>query len=364
MAGTRTPLSIFTGQRGQLRGVTQSHGILRPNMVESVDFTPKLDLKRIPEWDNKIDALIFTIFGGGSGKLGYDRSNQGQLDALIMDLDPAQEFTVLNPSNFKPFTVFANMKGLDEKIKGAFLLYGGVAHGNPFTGPVKDSAKMTVDFDYLNGLMVNGAGILHTRATGGVPQVGQSTAPVLVQAAAGTLPDDTYYVRIVGKTATGQALPSKEVAVHVTGGGGTASVTVTTAAPAGSIASYDVYAYNRSNGERFAGNDAGAGTFSLTSLPPSSAAPVTNVDTSGTFTSSADKVFVGQAITLDQPAVFDPQSGLAYALVMKNGQILASMDNPATEDTFLITADGTQVTLQAAPADQDWWDIFTFYAIP
>ena len=89
MGNTRTPLSIFRGKNAQIRGVTLNYGAIRPNMV---------------------DALVYTTFDGGSGKLGYTVSNQGQIESLLMDADPDVETIYVNPAALRNFTMFANLK--------------------------------------------------------------------------------------------------------------------------------------------------------------------------------------------------------------------------------------------------------------
>ena len=42
MGVTRSPLSIFRGKLAQIRAVTNSHGAIRPNMVDNVDWNPTL----------------------------------------------------------------------------------------------------------------------------------------------------------------------------------------------------------------------------------------------------------------------------------------------------------------------------------
>ncbi len=65
--------------------------------------------------------------------------------------------------------------------------------------------------------------------------------------------------------------------------------------------------------------------------------------------------------TLPVAAYKVPQTGLDYAVVMKNGQEIANIDNPATEDTFAFAADGTTFSVLDANGDNDWYDVFTLY---
>ncbi len=364
--GTRSPLTIFTGQRAQIRGVTQSHGVIRPNMVDAVDFNPTLTSHRVPEFDNLVDALTYQTFDGGQGKFSFTKSNQGQIEALMMDADPLVEEIYTNPSLFRPMTLFANMKGLDGKIKGSYLLQDCKVMGDPFTSTVKEGAKGSVDFEYINGFLFHGVGLLYTRARGSQAPVGTPAQPTLAATAvpAGSLSDDTYYVRIAAVTATGESAGSNETAIHLTGGTAIQEIDVTIPALAAPITSYNIYVSNRSNGERFAANDAvGGGVFVISSLPSATADKVSNIDTTGVYQAAGDKVFTTggppESVAFDQTAFQMAQTGLDYALVKKNGQTLATVDNPATEDTFLIDAAGNNFSIIGTPADNEWWDIFT-----
>ncbi len=364
---TRSPLTIFTGQRAQIRGVTQGHGIIRPNMVDAVDFAPTLTSQRVPEFDNLVDALTYQTFDGGQGKFSFTKSNQGQIEALVMDADPTVEEVYTNPSLFRPFTFFANLKGLDGKIKGCYLLHDCKVMGDPFTSTVKEGAKGSIDFEYINGYSFQGHGMLYTRVRGNQAPVGAPASPALVIPAvpAGTLPDDTYYVRITAVTATGETNGSNEAAVFIDGEGGLGEIEVTIPALAAPVISYNIYVSNRSNGERFVGNDAvGGGAFSILALPSATADKPPVVDTTGTYQASGDKVFPGGApfeVPLDQIAAPQPQTGLDYALIKKNGITVATIDNPATLDTFLINAAGDKFSIISAAADNEWWDVFTLF---
>lgn len=362
---TRNPLSIFTGQRNQLRIVTPNHGVIRPNMVDSMDFTPKLSNKRISEFDNLIDPLTYSTFDGGSGKFSYSESNQGQISAALMDLDPTVTTQMVDPARLANFEVFCNMFGLDGKIKGSMLLFGCTPTGNPFQQAVKEAAKRSVDFECLNGLWFPGLAMLYMRARGATTQQAPPSTPTLATSTTGgflTAPD-TIYVMITAVTAAGESLPSNEASIHVPSGTSTNKVTVTTPAISGSVTSYNIYASNRSNGERYTANCASGTTTDITALPASSAATPPVANSSGVFAAPSDKVFTGSnpyTVTLDNAAFKNPQTSLQYALVKKNGNMVANVNNPASIDTFLFNAAGTTFSVNEDPATNSW-DVFTLY---
>ncbi len=358
---TQAPLSVFPGQPTQIRVVSQSHGIIRPNMVDGVDFTPKISVKQIDEYDNPEPSLLYQTFDGGTGKLSYVESNQGQVEAMLMDQDPTAAIALMDPVGYKPMTMAMNYRGLDGNFKRSVLLKNCLCSGSPVTQTVKDASKSTIDFMFTGMYRFPGLAILYTRARGATAPTAAPAAPVCTPAVTtGTLIAGEFYVRITAVTAAGESAGSPEVMVAVaTGTAG--KVTVTTTAPAGAITGYNVYFSDRSNGERFAGNDAGTATFVITALPPLTASLCPNTDSTGVFQATGDKVFSGQAVTLDKTAYFLPQSGLGYALVLKNGQVVGSLNQPAQAANFGIKSDGTQFQIFAAPAATDWYDIFTLY---
>jgi hypothetical protein len=362
MGKTRSPLSIFTGQEAQIRAVTLSHGVIRPNLVDGLDYTLKISGKEVPEFDNKQNALIYTTFDGATGKMSYTKSNQGQIEALLMDTDPSVEEIWVSPTEFKNFTVFENLKGLDGKIKGSVILQECHPTGDPFTSTVKDAQKGGLDFMFINAHRFMGLAIQHIRARAGVVLIGVPASPTLGTATTGGfLAPSTYYVRITAITADGESQGSTEVDIVVPTGTSTNVINVTTPAPAGSIVSYNIYVSDRSNGERFAGNDGGSSAFVVTNLPASSDESCPNIDTTGAFQAPGDIEFAGNTITLPKAAFAMPQNGMQYALIMKNGEVVADPVNPATGDDFYFNAAGTAFAVGTTPASKDYWDIFTLY---
>jgi hypothetical protein len=364
-ADTRNPLSIFTGQRNQLRIVSANHGVIRPNLVDSMEFTPKLSNKRIPEFDNKVDALTYTTFDGGTGKISFMESNQGLISAALMDIDPSVATQMLNPAVFANFDVFMNLMGLDGKVKGSMLLYGCTPSGNPFTQAVKEGAKRSLDFECLNGIMFPGLAMQYTRGRGATTQQAAPSDPALATAAVGGFlaGNDTVYVQITAVTAAGETTVSNEAAIHIPTGTDTNLVTVTIPAIVAPVLSYNVYVSNRSNGERFYGNAAVAGAFSVTALPSTTANTPPTQNTSGVFAATGDKVFTGAGpytITLDSAAFKLGQTGLDYVLVKRQGAIVATVDNPATIDTFLFNSTGTTFSVNEDPASKSW-ELITLY---
>lgn len=364
---TQVPNSIFTGQRNQLRLVSLSHGIIRPNLVDSFNFTPKISVKEIPEFDNLINPIIYYTFDGGTGKIGYVESNQGQINSALMDLDPTVAQQMLNSIGQQNFQTMMNLKGQDGNLKGSYLLYGCVAAGVPFDQAVKDAAKRSIDFTCQNGVMFPGLAMLYTRAIGTGVQQAIPGQPTLVTAAtAGLLAgNDTIYVRITAVTAAGETAGSNEASVHIPSGTSTNKVTVTTPAITSPVTSYNVYCSNRSNGERLVANVPSGTSYVITALPANTASACPNVNTSGSFQCSnpPDKVFTGSGpytITLDKAAYGLPQTGLDYAMVVRDGVIVATVDNPATLDTFLFSADGLTFSVNEDPTNHVW-EIYTLY---
>lgn len=366
MQDTRAQLTVFTGQQAQPRLITQTHGAIRPNLLDSFDITPKISVKRIQEFDNLVDALIYYTYDGATGKMGFMASNQGQIEALLMDLDPSVATQMVNPTSLKPFNGFMNLRGQDHLFKESVIFYGAMASGNPLTMTPKDAAKTSIDFECVNAMRFPGLACLYTRARGATTQVAAPAAVVLTNHnTGGFLKGGTVlYVQTTAVTAKGETTVGPESAIDIPVGTDTNRVSVTLPAVAGPITSYNVYASDRSNGERFSVND-NTVSVDVTVIPSISALQPPTINTSGVFNAGAtDKVFasVGAVwnIVFDKAAFKHPQTGLYYVVICKNGQVVATVDNPATDGTFLISSDGTTFTVDTDPA-ADAWDIFTLY---
>lgn len=363
-ANTQAPLAIFEGQRNQVRIITKSHGIIRPNLVDGFDFTPKFSNKRVQEFDNPVDALTYTTFDGGSGKISYLESNQGQIIAALMDLDPTVAVQMLNPTGFQPFDVFMNMMGQDGLVKGCALLYACTPTSNPFSQTVKEAAKRSIDFECLNGIFFPGLAIQYTRGRGATIAQATPVAPTLTtNDTGGFLSPDTYYAQIAAVTAVGETIISQEQGIHVPAGTSTNTVSVETPAIVSPVTGYKIYFSNRSNGERYSTTCSSGTTTVISALPSATAARPQYVNGSGSFVAIGDKTFAGSGpytITLDNAAYTHPQTGLQYGLIKKDSFIVATVDNPATLDTFLFNAAGTSFSVNADPAAQVW-ELVTFY---
>ena len=362
-SNTQLPLSPFIGKKAQPRIITRSHGILRPNLMQDFSITPKLDLKVIEEFDNPVPGLIFQVAGESTGKFSIEESNQPLVAMALADVDPTVAQFAYNPQNMQPFDIFANFKGLDGKVKGSVLAYGCQLSGNGFTQPVKDGAKRSVDFTCSNAVFFYGLGLSYTRMRGTGVQVAAPAEPTAATATTGGyLAPGNYYIQITAVTALGESLPSEEIAINVPSGTSTNDITVPCPGTSGAVTGYNVYIGSVSNGERYAGQGtaSSANTVVVTALPAPLATQPPLQNTSGIWVGGSDVVFSTNAGLLTIPAANIPNVGLQYALLKENGNVVATLDNPATNGVAYISADGTTFTTTGTSTGQ-CWDILTPY---
>ncbi len=368
MSNAKAPITIFTGQRAQVRTVGRSWGAGAPALVQGVDFTPNITAAMVGAFGSLTPVINYTVFDDVTAKMTYDQSNQAIIESILMDTNPALDEVLVNPANMSPFTMFANLQGLDGKVKGCYLLRGCIASGNPFTSTLKAGATRTLDIKALNMYFIHGLGISYARLRGTKTIQAAPAQPGLAQASTGGfLPSDTYYVQTTAVTAAGETTPSNEASIQVilAGDTGTNKITVTTPAIDSPVTSYNVYVGNRSNGERFIANVPSGTSVDITILPAITAARPPTQNTSGMPACPGDVVMALSAGlwtgTLPVAAYKMAQTGLDYLLMLKNGNPLADIDNPASEDTFSFAADGTTLSLLDASGDNDWIDCFTLY---
>ena len=364
MATSKSLLTVFTGQRMGIRVNGRSYGVQRPSLVDGADWTPNLSTQTLMEFDNLNPALIYSVFDDVTFKMSYPQNNQMVIESVLMDADPTLDALMVDPANMVPFTCWANMKGLDGNTKGSWLVRDITPSGNPFTGTVKEGAKRTLDGKGLQALLFHGLGLAYTRFRGATALVAAPAQPALSQTSSGgTLTTDTYYVVLTAVTAVGETTAGGEASIQVISGVAN-ELTVTVPAISGSVLSYNVYVSNRSNAWRYSGNTITT-SYTITALPsPTAKNPPVN-NSSGVAAVSGDVVLSASGNvytgTLSQTAYQNPQNGLAYALVKKNGITIASATNPATEDTFSISADGTTFHALDTLGASDWYDVWTLY---
>ncbi len=364
MATSKSLLSIFTGQRAQFRVVGKSWGMQRPDMVQSADWTPNLNITTIEEFDNLLPALMYTTFNDVTFKMAYPQNNQMIIESVLADWDSSQDVLQVMPENMVPFTAFANLRGLDGNIKGCWIVRDITPNGNPWTGTVKEAAQRTLEGKGLQASYYHGLAMLYTRFRGANTMQAAPAVPTLsASSSGGSLGADTYYVVITAVTAAGETQPSPEAVVQITSG--TANeIAVTIPTTTSPVTGYNIYVMDRSNKWLYAGNTATT-SFTITALPSANAnrPPMTN--TSGVPAVANDVVLTsGSGLytgALAQPAYTVPQTGLSYALVRQNGITIASPNTPATLDTFAITSAGTTFSVLDSNAPNEWYDVFTLY---
>jgi len=362
MSNAKLPVTIFTGQRAQVRMIARSWGVGDPAMVQSVDFTPNITNAIVQAFGSLTPVVTYTTFEDVTAKIGYEQNNQAIIEAVLMDYDQTQDEVYVNPSTMQPFVLYANLKGLDGKIKGSYLIRGCVPTGNPWTSTVKEGAMRTLDIKGLNVYLFHGLAIQYTRARGTKTIQPPPAQPALAQAAVGGfLGADTYYVQLTAVTAAGETTPSNEASIQIVAGV-TNKITVTIPAVVAPVTAYNVYILNRSNGELFSVQTAALSVDILT-LPGATSARPPVFNNSGMPAVTGDKVLTLAAglwsTPLDLPAFKLPQTGLDYVLIHKNGSEIANVDNPASEDTFSFNAAGDTFSVLDANADSSWFDVFT-----
>lgn len=365
MSNAKLPVSIFTGQRSQVRMVSRSYGAGEPALVQGVDFTPNISNAIVLAFGSLTPVINYTTFDDVTAKMTYDQNNQAIIEALIMDYDQTQDEVLVNPAGLVPFVLFANLKGLDGKIKGSYLLRGARATGNPFTSTVKEGAKRTLDIKALNAYYFHGLGISYARLRGTKTIQAPPPQPVVAQAATGGfLTADTYYTQITAVTAAGETTPSNEQMTQIVTGS-VNKLTVTTPAIVAPVTAYNIYVSNRSNGEILAATVTSGISTDILSLPAATAARPPVQNTSGMPAVTGDVVMtLASSIwsgTLPLAAFKLPQTGLDYVVIMKNGSEIANIDNPASEDTFAFNTAGDVFSVFDVNGDNDWWDVFTLY---
>lgn len=365
MSNAKLPVSIYTGQRSQVRIVSRSYGVGDPALVQGVDFAPNISNTIVLAFNSLVPVINYTTFDDVTAKMSYEQNNQAIIEALMMDYDQTQDEVMVNPAGLVPFVLYANLKGQDGKIKGSYLLRSCRATGNPFTSTVKEGAKRTLDIKALNAYYFHGLGISYARLRGTKVIQAPPAQPTVAQAGAGGfLTADTYYTQLTAVTAAGETIPSNEQMTQIIAGS-TNKLTVTIPAIVAPVTAYNVYVWNRSNGEIFAVQATIAGPQDVLTLPAATAARPPVQNTSGMPAVTGDIIMTLAAGiwsgTLPLAAFKLPQTGLDYVVIMKNGSEIANIDQPASEDTFAFDTAGAVFNVLDANGDNDWWDIFTLY---
>ena len=358
-------LTIFTGQRMNLRLVSKSWGERQPNLVDGADWTPNLTAQTLMEYGNLNPALVYTVFDDVTFKCTYPQNNQMQFESLLMDWDQTVDALMVDPSNMTPFTAYANMQGLDGRIKGSWLVRDITPTGNPFTSTVKADAKRTLEGKGLQAVQFHGLAISYARLRGTtVMQPQPPAAAATVTTTGGALTAGAYYTAITAVTAAGESLIGPEAMTQVVDAGGASEIALVTPTITAPVTGYNVYAGNRSGDLRLAGAASGT-SFTLTALPAVGAPHPPAQNTTGVpvvandvVLSSVGNVWSG---TLPKAAIINAQTGLPYILIRRNGITIAGPDSGATQDTVAISADGVTFSANDTAGATSWYDVWTLY---
>ncbi len=374
--------NVLIGQRAELLILTRSKGVLRPGMVESVEFTPDISQKKVGEIGNLDPANIYNVHGGGSGKMSVTESNELAVFGALSNMEVAPSGVSpaalnLDVSRFQPFHALVNkIKDSDDSHFGGLFAYGCLASG--ISAPITsgDATKRDIPFGFKHLFDIRGQRLrlLRCRQT---PVSLESTPgdPTSAEAAGGTFAanDVVYYRLALSSTANTAAsspptsteplsMPTKEFSDPIAVAAN--KLTITFAAPVPAGKSMAVYVGRASGQEVFHGwAAAAAATYDVTGYPSDLTGPrPPRQNTSGVFQAPGDALFAtvsGITNSIDllaaggQPAKYLQPTGLPYVAVLKNGVLQPEPHSISSE--FFFNAAGSIFSLATAPAPADEW---------
>ena len=152
--GTSTKLSL----------VSQQHGSIRVPLNQNFDYTPRFTSKTIFEFDRLEAALVVSLYEGADIRFEYLDTQSKLVDSCINDVDPAAPIVVDDPSNYKEFTAYLNIKNSLGVVFQSVLAKGIRVKGTATTEPVRDESRITRDGEALNVLRIKSGAIAYTRA--------------------------------------------------------------------------------------------------------------------------------------------------------------------------------------------------------
>lgn len=364
---------ITHGQLQQVRFITKSHGIVRPNLGDTLDINPTHSNKKVEEFDNLAPAVIWTQFEEVTGKYSYKDSNSPITDAVLADADPTNKRHISDPRRMAYFHVLVNDPGLDGNIFQATFVPGCVPMGPTSSSTLKEAKANSLDFHASYLRKVKGYGIHYSRVLAdSAAQVAAPSAPTLAdQSTGGNLSDGAYYVSLTAITADGETDASVNAGVVLDGGGSSQSIDVTIPSVSAPITGYNVYVGTRSDDLRKSNSSPLSSTpYTITDLPiPSDALfPVDN--TTGPFvqvlatTSTPGNAALDLRWASSGPWVTTLEKA---AIAVHNPRhederILFALKNGApAKEGFVISNDGLTIELAAQPGVNDVWEFLTAY---
>jgi hypothetical protein len=161
-------MDVTKGKRTPVDVVSYSHGRQTLPWVQSLNITPNGSAESYGQFGSDDAVLVVGSFTDADVAMEVLVSDQKQLAAALMDVNPAGEIVTLDVAQSKPVTILATYKGVADgtKIVGSVFVPSAVLSGAPVTEDLTTPAKVAFAFKGKLMRLPIGAKILYTRARG------------------------------------------------------------------------------------------------------------------------------------------------------------------------------------------------------
>lgn len=136
---------LTKGKRTPVDMVSYTHGRQTLPWVQSLNITPNGTSESYGQFGSDDAVIVVNSFMDADLALEVLVSDQKQLEAMLMDVDPAGDAIVLNPGTARPVSIFAQYNGIVDgnDVIGSVFVPNAVLTGMPSTEDLTTPAKVT-----------------------------------------------------------------------------------------------------------------------------------------------------------------------------------------------------------------------------
>jgi hypothetical protein len=148
---------IQVGQDTKIEVSSRSHGRKRIPMAQTLGFTPAKTVTQVGEFDNKNPILTFETFDGVEVSFEVMQADQADLEAMVMDQNPAGNIVAMDQSQTGEVRIWCNYTGRNTGyVYAAEFAEDLRLSANPSTSTLKDPTKQAYTFKGTRYVRVKG----------------------------------------------------------------------------------------------------------------------------------------------------------------------------------------------------------------
>jgi hypothetical protein len=158
------PTDLYRGKTNKPEIISQNHGRIRGQLVQSMTLSPQHSAEVYEEFDNPNPVFSIHDFAGTDATMDWLSSDQHQIESAMMDVNPSASPFQYDPAQIRPIDILIHRSGVNAgKVTKATLLCSGQRSGETDTQDIKAAEKEAATLKFLKEKVISGGDILYSR---------------------------------------------------------------------------------------------------------------------------------------------------------------------------------------------------------